>query len=42
MFEFRDKGVEYGSGGRVAEEGCVEEVSAFEDNVWVLLFDESV
>jgi len=42
LFELGYEGVEYGGGGWVAEEGSVEEVSAFEDYVWVLLFDEGV
>jgi hypothetical protein len=40
--QFRDKGVKDRSGGGVAEEGCVEEVSSFDNNVWILLLYQRI
>jgi hypothetical protein len=42
LFELGDEGVKYGGGGWIAEKGRVEEIWAFEDYVWVLLFHQGV
>lgn len=42
LFELRDEGVEYGGRCWVTEKGCVKEISAFQNDIWILLLDQCI